>query len=226
MSNTPDAKRDANQIEFATTMSDTPVTGIERYHGTWATKEVDGENIYEAALRLERDLAATNAEITRLTTVELPALSRCVEIRGAQLTGANATLAEYREDVDAVLREECGAPDEKHCTCVPALRRAVRELTGERDALRDEFEKWKIWLGGMQEARDEYRDKVVARDMELDTLRAQLTVAQECERAATEEVLRLREAIAKHRDTFVDEALDGERELWAALGEKGEERPG
>ena len=108
MSGTPDAKRDANQIEFATTMSDI---------GNQVEQGSDGPD----------DAARHSLCLTP---------RKCRDL-AYDLAAANATIAEYREDVDAVLREACGSPDEQHCTCVPALRRAVRELTGERDALRE-----------------------------------------------------------------------------------------
>jgi hypothetical protein len=43
-----------------------------------------------------------------------------------------AELANWKEDHRRVMSEEC-APDEKHCTCVPALRKRIFELEADRD---------------------------------------------------------------------------------------------
>jgi hypothetical protein len=56
------------------------------------------------------------------------------ETQAARLKGAWARIAEletriadYEDDFQAVVAEEC-APDEKHCSCVPHLRRRINEL--------------------------------------------------------------------------------------------------
>ena len=41
---------------------------------------------------------------------------------------------DWREGQRRVMAENC-APDEKHCTCVPVLRKAIEELEADRDRL-------------------------------------------------------------------------------------------
>lgn len=43
-----------------------------------------------------------------------------------------ARLVDLQDDYRATLAEDC-APDERHCSCVPHLRRRVRELEDELD---------------------------------------------------------------------------------------------
>jgi len=51
-----------------------------------------------------------------------------------ELLACREALMEYKDDQRAVVREEC-APDEKHCTCVPHLRRAMAaNVTARRTA--------------------------------------------------------------------------------------------
>jgi hypothetical protein len=45
----------------------------------------------------------------------------------AELHNAKARLAEY-EDAHRITVNDCGAPDEQHCSCVPSLRLEAKRL--------------------------------------------------------------------------------------------------
>jgi predicted RNase H-like nuclease (RuvC/YqgF family) len=46
---------------------------------------------------------------------------------------------DYEEYYQKVIEEKC-ASDERHCTCVPALRQRINDLEGELEAYRQEIE--------------------------------------------------------------------------------------
>jgi len=53
--------------------------------------------------------------------------SSCVAGWELKIAELEAQLAEFRDDYEQVVNEQC-ASDELHCTCVPALRKRIAEL--------------------------------------------------------------------------------------------------
>ncbi len=61
----------------------------------------------------------------------LKELAAALAEANARITQMHAQMIDYFEDYYAVLDDEC-APGEKHCKCVPHLRRRIAELEGEQ----------------------------------------------------------------------------------------------
>lgn len=53
-----------------------------------------------------------------------------------RITQMHAQMMAYFDDYYAVLDDEC-APDERHCSCVPHLRRRIAELEAQLAAVFD-----------------------------------------------------------------------------------------
>lgn len=62
-------------------------------------------------------------------------------------------LAERDEYYRMVINEACQAPDEKHCTCVPALRKEAERLRKEANEWREKY----FYLRGRWEYEEERR---------------------------------------------------------------------
>ena len=52
------------------------------------------------------------------------------------IANLEAELADWQEGSRIIMEEKC-PPDEKHCTCVPYLRKQLQQAQTERNALRD-----------------------------------------------------------------------------------------
>jgi len=67
----------------------------------------------------------------------------------AGVRSASAELAAYKADAEKVLSEQC-AGDEKHCACVPVLRREIERLKAELS----ELDAWMKYSGEANEYVD------------------------------------------------------------------------
>ena len=91
----------------------------------------DQNDLLEAAaeLRRQHDEIETLREAYRLW-MSVPQIQELKAERDA----LQATLDDYMDDHKAVVNEQC-AGDEIHCSCVPHLRKRIKEVEAERDAL-------------------------------------------------------------------------------------------
>ena len=108
------------------------ITRSVEAHITLLTQERDARirDYADTEVRWGKEIArreAAEQEMARLTealSLKATYVAEAIEQREA----AERALADYRDDVVAVMNEECdGSDDRKHCTCVPPLRRALAD---------------------------------------------------------------------------------------------------
>jgi predicted nucleic acid-binding Zn-ribbon protein len=91
------------------------------------TREFTSIGIEELA-KLRAELATAIAEVKAGRSGEYLQMCQAVNTQMSKTIGKlRAQIAEYDESYRRVMSEDC-APDEKHCTCVPALRAWIKEL--------------------------------------------------------------------------------------------------
>lgn len=91
-----------------------------------------------------------------------------IDADAERLRDLEAQVTEQREFVRRVASESCGAPDERHCTCVAPLRERLRDLETQAAAMREALSK-------MSEAKMTERD--LLRHPDANALRMALMAA-------------------------------------------------
>ena len=96
---------------------------------------------------------------------KLEALQRDLAARDATIAEMRERVKDYEDDYAAVVDEPC-APDEKHCTCVPILRRRIKELTAAEAKRFDLACAWRDTAEHIKAERDALRAKLEAVEKE------------------------------------------------------------
>lgn len=118
------------------------------YLATWGEADairesyvsVDG-HVRSALVELSEMSTAPDALLLREQMLEGEYLARCK----AEAERLCAELADWKDSHAAVMAEKC-APDERHCSCVPNLRRELAEAVGLLRRMRDS-----LWAVDRQE---------------------------------------------------------------------------
>jgi hypothetical protein len=98
------------------------------------------EQLRELSLRII--VAASRAGIIYMEGETVERMADEILALRAELTVAKDRSADYEADFRRVVNEEC-APDEKHCSCVPHLRRQLAQRDAELEKAKDLIDEWK-----------------------------------------------------------------------------------
>lgn len=94
-------------------------------------------------------------------SAKLESLQRDLAARDVTIAEMRERVKDYEDDYAAVVDEPC-APDEKHCTCVPILRRRIKELTAAEAKRFDLACAWRDTAEHIKAERDALRAKLEA----------------------------------------------------------------
>jgi chromosome segregation ATPase len=88
--------------------------------------------------RCAADENASTQEAERLRA-DVAELDRAYEREREHTRDLESRLADLTDDFHQVMDEDCESDLEKHCACVPHLRRRIKELEAERDSWYEEI---------------------------------------------------------------------------------------
>lgn len=89
----------------------------------------------------------------------------CAE-KNMRLAKLEAELEDWH-DTNKLVLQDCGAPDEKHCTCVPFLRKRLAELGADLTCARIEESGMEIKYEGQKTRADRAEEKLAKLEAEL-----------------------------------------------------------
>lgn len=129
-------------------------------------------------------------------------------------------LNDWQDTHTAIMKEQC-AGDEKHCTCVPSLRKGLKELQAECAKLREEIKEIHSVTVPRETYEDETRDKMRWKEecaKMWGDITHHMTMVEHEHRMRTEEMKRAERAEARLEALTSDAASRSALQAWFDTG--------